>query len=185
LVEAAAELGPMAEGHALSIAALPAVVSGVRDELHRLVLNLLENAIRHTPPGTRIVAATSTRDDLSVLTVEDDGPGIPPGLQARVFERFVRGGRDGAKGSGLGLAIVRAVALSHGGRVEMQQPDGHSGTRFVIEIPAVREPAQTGAEANGADAGGAEANAADTDGAAADQTSTTTGRTMGRRRNRS
>ena len=58
LVEAAGELGPMAERHELSISPEPAVVTGVRDELHRLVLNLLENAVRHTPPGTPIRAAT-------------------------------------------------------------------------------------------------------------------------------
>ena len=66
LIEAAAELGPMAERHELSIGAEPAIVEGVRDELHRLVLNLLENAVRHTPPGTQghaphRVRATATR----------------------------------------------------------------------------------------------------------------------------
>ncbi len=108
LIEAAAELGPMSERHRLSIHAEPVVVEGVRDELHRLVLNLLENAIRHTPPGTRVEASTEARDGEAVLTVQDSGPGIPSDLAKRVFERFVRGGRDGGKGSGLGLAIVRS-----------------------------------------------------------------------------
>jgi signal transduction histidine kinase len=168
LVEAAAELGPMADGHELSIAAAPAMVDGVRDELHRLVLNLLENGVRHTPPGTTILAATDVEGDTAVLTVQDDGPGIPPELQQRMFERFVRGGRDGGRGSGLGLAIVRAVALSHGGSVAAQPPETGRGSRFVIRIPAlgVTPQPQTGV----------------TDG---DQTSTTTGRTIGRRRNRS
>src|SRR6202042_1474021 len=105
LVEAASELGPMAEQHELSISAGPAVVAGARDELHRLVLNLLENSVRHTPPGTRIQASTERVGDDAVLIVADSGPGIPPELQQRVFERFVRGGRDGGRGSGLGLAI--------------------------------------------------------------------------------
>jgi two-component system OmpR family sensor kinase len=165
LVEAASELGPMAERHELNIAATPAVVGGVRDDLHRLVLNLLENAVRHTPPGTRITAATAVESGEAVLTVQDAGPGIPPELEARVFERFVRGGRDGGRGSGLGLAIVRAVALSHGGSVNMQAGPDATGTRFEIRIPL---------------AGTAAAEAVD-----GDQTSTTTGRTIGRRRNRS
>ena len=163
LVEAAGELGPMADHHELSISPDPAIVYGVRDELHRLVLNLLENAVRHTPPSTRIHAATRVRDTEVVLTVSDNGPGVAPALQARVFERFVRGARDGGRGSGLGLAIVRSVAISHGGTVELERPDGGPGTRFVIRLPAHDAPAAS----------------------AADQTSTTTGRTIGRRRSRS
>jgi two-component system, OmpR family, sensor kinase len=172
LIEAAAELGPMAERHGLSIDAQPAVVDGVRDELHRLVLNLLENAVRHTPPGTRVEASTSARDGEAILVVQDSGPGIPAELSQRVFERFVRGGRDGGKGSGLGLAIVRSVTQSHGGTVVLETPENGVGTRFVIRIPSphiarapvpVGEPAENGAA----------------------QTSTTTGRTIGRRRSRS
>jgi signal transduction histidine kinase len=167
LVEAASELGPMADNHELSIDAQPAVVDGVRDELHRLVLNLLENSVRHTPPGTQIRATTETSGSDAVLTVEDAGPGIPPALEQRVFERFVRGGREGGRGSGLGLAIVRAVAESHGGTVEMQRPRTDTGTRFVIRIPAAGvEPRPARPQI-------------------ADQTSTTTGRTIGRRRSRS
>jgi two-component system OmpR family sensor kinase len=137
LLEAASELGPMAEHHELSIDARPAVVPGVRDDLHRLTLNLIENAVRHTPPGTQIRAATGVENGAGVLTVEDDGPGIPPDLGKRVFERFVRGGRTGTRGSGLGLAIVRAVAESHGGTVALEEPDEGTGTRFVITIPRI------------------------------------------------
>ncbi|MGA9860306.1 MAG: HAMP domain-containing sensor histidine kinase [Solirubrobacteraceae bacterium] len=172
MIEAASELGPMADQHELMIDARPVVVPGVRDELHRLVLNLLENAVRHTPPGTRVRATTELRDGEAVVTVEDSGPGVPPELVNRVFERFVRGGRDGGRGSGLGLAIVRSVAQSHLGTVALEPPLEGSGmtTRFVIRIPVgeTAEPAVTG---DGAPAG--------------DQTSTTTGRTMGRRRSRS
>jgi two-component system OmpR family sensor kinase len=135
LLEAASELGPMAEDHELSIDARQAVVPGTRDDLHRLTLNVIENAVRHTPPGTQIRAATGVRDGMATLTVEDDGPGIPPDLGKRVFERFVRGARAGTRGSGLGLAIVRAVAESHGGTVSLEEPEVGTGTRFVIEIP--------------------------------------------------
>ncbi len=172
LIEAAAELGPMAVHHGLSISAEPVVVDGVRDELHRLVLNLLENAVRHTPPGTRVEASTEARDGQAILIVQDSGPGIPAELSERVFERFVRGGRDGAKGSGLGLAIVRSVAQSHGGTVALETPESGVGTRFVIRIPTpyvAPASAPVGAPAENGSA----------------QTSTTTGRTIGRRRSRS
>jgi signal transduction histidine kinase len=165
----------MAERHGLSIDARPAMVDGVRDELHRLVLNLLENAVRHTPPGTGVEASTEARGGAAVLIVQDSGPGIPDELSARVFERFVRGGRDGAKGSGLGLAIVRSVAQSHGGTVVLETPASGVGTRFVIRIPTAHVPAATVPSAEPAEP-------AENGGG---QTSTTTGRTIGRRRSRS
>ena len=126
----------MAEDHELSIDAEPVVVSGARDELHRLVLNLIENAVKHTPGGTHISVSTAVDDGEAVLVVEDDGPGVPPELEERVFERFVRSGRDGARGSGLGLAIVRAVAESHGGSVTLERPPESAGARFVVRLPA-------------------------------------------------
>jgi signal transduction histidine kinase len=177
LTEAAAELGPVADDHELIIDANHAVVAGARDDLHRLVLNLLENAVRHTPKGTNVRASTSARDGDAVLIVEDDGPGIPPELGRRVFERFVRSGRDGGRGSGLGLAIVSAVAESHDGSVSLEEPADGTGTRFVIRIPLDQS-----AEAilpDGVD------EAADAEAAVGAQTSTTTGSTIGRRRRRS
>ena len=135
VLEAVAELEPVADDHELTVQVEPAVVNGSRDELHRLVLNLVENALRHTRRGTRIGVSTVIRGGDALLTVEDNGPGIPRELQQRVFERFVRGGRDGGRGSGLGLAIVRAVADSHGGSVSIERPDGRGGTRFVIRLP--------------------------------------------------
>jgi signal transduction histidine kinase len=180
LLEAAGELGPVAENHELTIEAGPAVVPGVRDDLHRLTLNLLENAIRHTPPGTRVRARTGTEDGTATLIVEDDGSGIAPELERRIFERFVRGGRDGGRGSGLGLAIVRAVVESHGGTVDLERPAVGHGTRFVIRLPTEVVPETAPSTGNGA---AALDGAAGADGVA--QTSTTTGSTIGRRRSRS
>ncbi len=141
LIEAAAELEPVADDHEVSIDPAPAVVAGMGDDLHRLVLNLLENAVRHTPPGTHVHASTRVTDGEAVLVVADDGPGIAPELGRRVFERFVRGARDGGRGSGLGLAIVRAVVESHDGTVTLDSPNGDGkGTRFEIRIPALGHP---------------------------------------------
>jgi signal transduction histidine kinase len=140
VVEAAAELGPVAEDHELTVDVAPATVRGVRDELHRLVLNLIENAVRHTPAGTHIRVSLTDRGPEVVLEVADDGPGVPPELRDRVFERFVRGAGDRGSSSGLGLAIVSAVAESHGGSVELR--DARPGARFVVRLPraAVPEP---------------------------------------------
>jgi signal transduction histidine kinase len=140
LVEAAAEVGAIAADHELSIDSTRAVVDGARDELHRLALNLMENAIRHTPPGTHVHAAVERVDGFVRVSVEDDGPGIPPELRERVFERFVRGVGDRGGSSGLGLSIVHAVARSHGGDVTIQSPTMNGagrprGTRFEVTLP--------------------------------------------------
>jgi K+-sensing histidine kinase KdpD len=100
------------------------------------VLNLIDNSITHTPPGTHILATTSRDGDVAVVTVQDDGPGIAPELEGRLFDRFVRGAGDHGRGSGLGLAIVRAVAESHGGTVTLERPERGTGVRFVVRLPA-------------------------------------------------
>jgi two-component system OmpR family sensor kinase len=136
VVEAAAELEPVARGHELTVdAPRGAVVLGTRDELHRLVLNLMENAVKHTEPGTPIRASVRREGDDVVLVVEDEGPGVPEELADKVFERFVRGGADRAGSSGLGLSIVRAVAETHGGSVGLQ-PSSTGGARFVVRLPS-------------------------------------------------
>jgi len=143
LVEAAGELGVIADGHEVLIDATKAMVDGARDELHRLTLNLMENAIRHTPPGTRVRATVERVDGRVRLTVEDDGPGIPAELRERVFERFVRGAGDRGGSSGLGLSIVHAVAQSHGGTVTIRSPTSNGaqrprGTLFEVMLPLSR-----------------------------------------------
>jgi two-component system, OmpR family, sensor kinase len=137
VTDAAAELEPVAGGHEISVSAPVGVrVDGARDELHRLVLNLMENALRHTDPGTAVEATVERRNGQVVLAVEDDGPGIPPELRDKVFERFFRGAGDRSGSSGLGLSIVRAVAQSHDGTVELEEPLDGRGARFVVRFPA-------------------------------------------------
>ncbi len=145
VTEAAGELGPVSGTHEISLDIHPATAMGSRDELHRITINLLENALRHTPPGAEIHVSThTTSDGKAQLIVEDNGPGIPPELVPTVFERFVRGAggaprRDGAVGGsfGLGLAIVQAVAVAHGGSVTLERSRlGDAGARFVVTMPA-------------------------------------------------
>jgi two-component system OmpR family sensor kinase len=137
VAEAAGELEPVAGDHHISVFAPPgAEIDGARDELHRLALNLLENALRHTDPGTTVEATVERRNGEVVLAVEDDGPGIPRELRDKVFERFFRGAGDRSGSSGLGLSIVRAVAGSHSGAVELEEPLDGRGARFVVRFPA-------------------------------------------------
>jgi signal transduction histidine kinase len=137
VTDAASELEPVAGDHEISIAARPgAEIDGARDELHRLVLNLMENALRHTDPGTAVEASVERVNGQVVFSVEDDGPGIPPELHDKVFERFFRGAGDRSGSSGLGLAIVRAVAESHHGTVTLEDPLDGRGARFVVRFPS-------------------------------------------------
>jgi signal transduction histidine kinase len=138
VVEAAAELGPFSADHEIVIDAHPASVEASRDELHRLTINLIENALRHTPPGTAIRVWSGSRDGQATLVVEDDGPGVPEELAPTLFERFVRGAGDQGGSFGLGLAIVKAVAESHGGTVALEPAPGCKGARFVVRLPERR-----------------------------------------------
>jgi signal transduction histidine kinase len=138
-IDAAAELGPMGVTHELSLEGKPALVEGSRDDLERVAINLIENALRHTPPGTQIWVSTGTSDGYATLVVEDSGPGVSPELAGSLFERFVRGAGDRGGSFGLGLAIVRAVSEAHGGSVSLERTtrDGaQGGARFVVRLPA-------------------------------------------------
>jgi two-component system, OmpR family, sensor kinase len=144
VVEAAGELGSVSDAHEISLDAHPAVVMGARDDLHRLTINLIENALRHTPPGSEIRVSTGTTPGgRAELVVQDDGPGIPDKLAATLFERFVRGAGDRGGSFGLGLAIVHAVAVAHGGTVKLDNAngpgaaEGAKGARFVVSLPAL------------------------------------------------
>jgi two-component system, OmpR family, sensor kinase len=143
--EAAAEVAPTALDHELSVDAdEPGLtVDGAPDELHRLAVNLIGNAVSHTPVATSVHACVRRDGSSVVLTVEDDGPGVPVELRDRIFDRFVRGNGDSGptSGSGLGLAIVKAVADSHGGSVALESPED-GGARFVVTLPSTALPTE-------------------------------------------
>jgi two-component system, OmpR family, sensor kinase len=134
-------VAPTAVDHDMSIDAddQGLTVDGAPDELHRLAVNLIGNAVSHTPAGTSVHACVRRDGAAVTLTVEDDGPGVPPELRDRIFDRFVRGSGDAGSrsGSGLGLAIVKAVADSHGGSVHLESPP-EGGARFVVTLPGSR-----------------------------------------------
>ena len=136
VLAAAAELEPASEDHELSLDIQPAPLLGNPDDLQRVAINLLENAIRHTPPGTHIRASTRTLGDGRVeLVVADDGPGIAPDVKKHMFERFARGGGEASGSFGLGLAIVQAVTDAHAGTVDVRSGP-RTGAQFTLRFPA-------------------------------------------------
>jgi two-component system OmpR family sensor kinase len=114
----------------------PVLIRGDGPRLHQVLANLLANARTHTPPGTRVRLSLSAVGDSAVVSVCDDGPGIPPALMPDIFQRFSRGeqSRSRVAGStGLGLAIVAAVVTAHGGRIDVRSTPGD--TRFIVTLP--------------------------------------------------
>jgi two-component system, OmpR family, phosphate regulon sensor histidine kinase PhoR len=124
-------------------AARETTVLGDEVALRTLIRNLLDNAIRYTEPGGHIAVAVKPQTDARgaawvVLTVQDDGVGIPAADQQRIFERFYRVDKARSRetgGTGLGLSIVRHVAERHGGKVEVASVFG-SGSTFTVRLPA-------------------------------------------------
>jgi signal transduction histidine kinase len=113
--------GPVVEGHA--------------GDLQRLVRNLLENAIRHSPPRGCVRVEADSDADQARLQVADDGPGVPREVRERIFEPFFRSpaSRMDETGAGLGLAIARSIARAHGG--DLQVVDSERGARFRVRLP--------------------------------------------------
>jgi two-component system sensor histidine kinase KdpD len=110
--------------------------------MEQLFVNLLENVERHTPDGTRVDIRASSGDGNLRVAVEDRGPGLPQGSEARVFEKFFRAS-DRVEGSGLGLAICHAIAVTHGGTITASNRPG-GGASFVVILPVGALPAELG-----------------------------------------
>ncbi|CAG9252938.1 DUF4118 domain-containing protein [Paraburkholderia caribensis] len=117
--------------------------------LERLFANLFENAAKYVPPDTPLTIGAQRIDENGKpfvrVTVDDTGPGLPPGMEARIFEKFTRGEKESAKpGIGLGLAICRAIAEAHGGRIGAANrvaADGRiEGARFWFTLPIETPP---------------------------------------------
>jgi len=123
------EQAPQAQtrGIDLGLEASAVEVEGDAESLRVALGNLVDNAIRYTPPGGKVDVRVCTEGEEVIAEVLDTGPGIPPEERERVFDRFYRGGAAAGSGSGLGLAIVREIARRHGATVELRDRDGGQG----------------------------------------------------------
>ncbi len=118
-------------------------------KVERVIDNLLINAARHTPMGTAVFVRIVARPGAVMLTVEDDGPGIPDELKTALFEPFRQGEGSAGRGMGIGLSLVQRFAELHGGAAHIE--DGESGgARFVVTLPGevtqIAEPVASAAE---------------------------------------
>lgn len=108
--------------------------------IERVLVNLLDNAARHTPPGTTVRVRAAPREGMLDVSVEDDGPGLAAGSEERIFAKFERGASESARpGAGLGLAICRAIVQAHGGRIHAENR-AEGGARFVFSLPLGEAP---------------------------------------------
>ncbi len=121
----------------------PVPVEADEDRLKQVLDNLLANARAHTPPGTPVTVRVAEREGAAVLEVADEGPGVPPEDQVRVFERFYRAdesrSRSGGGGAGLGLAIATEIARAHGGTLELVPTETGATFRLTLPPPVTEE----------------------------------------------
>jgi signal transduction histidine kinase len=118
------------------------IVAGDRDRLKQVLVNLIDNAIKYTPPEGQVSVETGTEGDMGFVTVEDSGIGIDLGHHERVFDRFYRVSTDrGDVGAGLGLAIVKSICHAHGGSVSLRSVP-EIGSCFKVEIPLLSASAE-------------------------------------------
>ncbi len=138
IAEAASLMRTRAESEGVTIACREAfgpIVEGDRASLLRVVSNLLDNAIKFSPPGAEVRAEARDEGELVALSVQNDGDGIPEADLARVFERFYKGDHSRSQGGvGLGLAIVKHVVRAHGGTAEAMSEPG-KGATFTVRLP--------------------------------------------------
>ena len=117
-----------------------ASVMGDESRLARLIDNLVDNAISFSPPGGLVEIRASRVGDEVVISIQDEGPGVPGDAREAIFNRFhsIRPEEDFGRHSGLGLAIARAIVEGHNGRIEIEdRHDGRTGARFVVRFPGV------------------------------------------------
>jgi two-component system sensor histidine kinase KdpD len=102
----------------------------------QVFVNLFDNIAKYTPAGTRVCVSAVAEGPLVRVFVDDEGPGLPAGDTARLFDKFQRGGAEGSiAGVGLGLAICRAIVRAHGGSIEAERRPG-GGARLDLTLPA-------------------------------------------------
>jgi two-component system phosphate regulon sensor histidine kinase PhoR len=128
---------PLAENKNQSINVnIPDAINVLADEtqLQRAIKNIVHNAVKFSPEGANIDVCTTTNTEEAIISVKDQGPGIPANDLPRIFERFFQVDRARRGGTGLGLAIVRHIVLAHGGRVWVESVEGHGATFYIALV---------------------------------------------------
>ena len=115
--------------------------------IERVIANLVENAIKYTPPATDIIVRMRTRYPIATVSVIDSGPGLSPVECERVFDKFKRASTGRCSGSGLGLYVSRKIIDAHGGRLSVESVPG-VGSRFFFELPITRRSGSDSAAAH-------------------------------------
>jgi two-component system sensor histidine kinase KdpD len=109
--------------------------------IERVLVNLLENASKYTPPNSTVTLMAEVQGDQLEVSVADDGPGIAPGQEETIFQKFMRGNRESATpGVGLGLAVCRAIIEAHHGKITARNRS-HGGALFMFTLPLGTPPA--------------------------------------------
>jgi len=114
--------------------------------IEQVLVNLLDNALKYTPAGSPIEIIATATDQNVTVEVADHGPGLPPGEEDRIFEKFYRAQPAAGRGAGLGLAICRGILRAHGGRIWAQNLPG-GGVAFLFTLPLGEAPAAVPADA--------------------------------------
>ena len=113
------------------------MVNGNEAQLMGLLMNLIDNALRYTPEGGKVTVGLEQKRSQIIITVTDNGPGIPAEVRERVFERFYRNAAPDQPGSGLGLAIVREIVQASQGAIRLDAPAQGSGLVATVSLPAL------------------------------------------------
>jgi signal transduction histidine kinase len=124
----------------------PSPIEGDVDELGILIGNLIDNALRYTPPGGRVAVRCRRDGDRVRLEVRDNGPGVPPEDRSRIFDRFFRVAGSNERGSGIGLSLVARIAESHGAVIHTGEGLDDVGFGIAVAFPALREGAPMAAK---------------------------------------
>jgi two-component system sensor histidine kinase KdpD len=138
LVSALEQLGPEADRVTTKFAPNVGLVRVDGSQLQRVLVNLLENALKFSSPADPVEVSVGGAGASVAVRIHDHGPGVIEADRERIFEPFERGTETG-RGSGLGLAIARGFAEANGGRIRLEPRTGQSGSTFVLELPAVEE----------------------------------------------
>jgi two-component system OmpR family sensor kinase len=139
--EVIADLVPLADQRQIDLGLVsrgPVGVEGDVDNLRMLIRNLIDNALRYTPPGGRVDVSVDLHAGQAELRVSDNGPGIPRDEHERVFDRFYRVPGTAVVGSGLGLAIVQTIAQAHDATVTLEEPETGTGLVVIVRFGVIQ-----------------------------------------------